>query len=145
MSTIERLFQSVLFEILALAILTLLAILVTGGEATAMTGLAIVLALIAMAWNYIFNLIYDKRYGHDRLGRSFKMRIAHGLCFELGMVIASLPVIMWALDLGVWAALVLDIGVVLFFLVYAIAFNWAYDVIRDRLVTTNVSQIENLQ
>ncbi len=145
MSTIERLFQSVLFEILALAILTLLAILVTGGEATTMTGLAIALALIAMGWNYIFNLIFDKRYGHDRLGRSFKMRIAHGICFELGMLIVSLPVIMWALNLDVWAALVLDIGVVVFFLVYAIAFNWAYDVIRDRLVATNVNQIENVQ
>ncbi|MEH6346985.1 MAG: PACE efflux transporter [Bermanella sp.] len=142
MSTIERLFQSVLFEILALAILTLLAILVTGGEATTMTGLAIALALIAMGWNYIFNLIFDKKYGHDRLGRTFKMRIAHGICFELGMLIVSLPVIMWALNLGVWAALVLDIGVVVFFLVYAIAFNWAYDVIRDRLVTSNVNQIE---
>lgn len=142
MSTIERLFQSVLFEILALAILTLLAILVTGGEATTMTGLAVALALIAMGWNYIFNLIFDKKYGHDRLSRTIKMRIAHGICFELGMLIVSLPVIMWALNLGVWAALVLDIGVVVFFLVYAIAFNWAYDVIRDRLVTTNVNQIE---
>ena len=130
MGTKERIFHAVLFELIALVALTLLAVLTTDQQAGAMTMLAVILSLIAMAWNYVFNMGFDRIYGEDRIKRSFKVRITHGALFELGMVVFSFPVIMWVLQKSFLTILMLDIGVVLFFFVYAIGFNWAYDVIR---------------
>lgn len=133
MGSKERIFHAVLFELIALVALTLLAMATTDQEAGSMTLLAVILSLIAMAWNYIFNVGFDRLYGHDRLNRSFKVRVTHGALFELGMMVFSFPVIMWILQKSFLTVLALDIGVVLFFFVYAIGFNWGYDVLRDRM------------
>jgi len=133
MSTFERVIHALLFEVIALTIFTLVAVFVTDNGVAAMTGLAIVLSLIAMSWNFLYNLLFDKVYGPDRLARTFKMRIAHGLGFELGMVVLTFPVMMYVLQQRFLEVLLLDMGAVVFFLVYAISFNWAYDVLRASL------------
>lgn len=128
----ERIFHSLLFESLALGLMILAASLFTDINLPSATGLAITLSVIAMCWNYIYNLGFDHLFGHDRIRRSFKKRISHGLGFELGMILATLPIIMWVLQLDLWTAFMMDIGLVLFFLVYAIIYNWCYDIVRDR-------------
>ena len=132
MKTKERIFHALLFEALALILLISLASLLPGQETAAMTGLAISLSVIAMAWNYIYNLIFDRFCPGDRLKRSFKLRLGHGLGFEAGMILASFPVIMWVTKMSFWTVFVLDIGAVVFFIIYAIAYNWAYDVIKEK-------------
>lgn len=129
----ERILHSLIFEAIALGCIITAAIAFTENGLKAMTGLALALSLIAMCWNYIYNLVFDNIFGHDRIKRSFKMRLGHGLGFELGMVIATLPLIMWVMQLDLWTAFIMDLGVVIFFLVYAIIYNWCYDVIRDRV------------
>ncbi len=133
MKTKERIFHSVLFEAIALVFVIIAATLFTDAGAKSATGLAVGLSLIAMCWNYIYNLGFDRIYGTNRIERSIKMRLGHGLGFELGMIFATLPLMMWILQLDFWTVFIMDIGVVIFFLVYAIVFNWCYDVIRARL------------
>ncbi|AQS39929.1 putative membrane protein [Shewanella psychrophila] len=133
MKTKERIFHSVLFEAIALVFVITAATLFTDAGAKSATGLAVGLSLIAMCWNYIYNLGFDRLYGTNRIERSIKMRLGHGLGFELGMIFATLPLMMWVLQLDFWTVFVMDIGVVIFFLIYAIVFNWGYDVIRARL------------
>lgn len=58
MPAFERLLHTKLFEIIALVILTLFAVFFNGEETAAMTGLAIALSLIAMGWNYLYNLLF---------------------------------------------------------------------------------------
>ncbi|NOI31167.1 PACE efflux transporter [Vibrio coralliilyticus] len=135
MSHKERILHMVLFELVALILMATLATLITGNGAGKMAGLAIALSLIAMGWNYIYNYGYDKVFGADRSKRTAKVRILHGLGFELGMMIISFPVLMWTLQLGFWSVLVMDIGVVIFFVLYSIGFNWVYDAIRQRINT----------
>lgn len=132
MKTKERIFHALLFEAIALTLLVIIAMTVPGQNATAMTGLAVALSLIAMAWNYLYNLIFDRFFTGDRIKRSFKLRLAHGLGFEAGMIVASFPVIMWVTKMSFWTVLVLDIGAVIFFILYAMAFNWAYDVLKHK-------------
>ncbi|KZM40462.1 membrane protein [Marinomonas sp. SBI22] len=132
MKTKERIFHALLFEALALILLISLASLLPGQETSAMTGLAIALSVIAMAWNYIYNVIFDRFFPGDRLERSFKLRLGHGLGFEGGMILASFPVIMWVTKMSFWTVFMLDIGAVVFFIIYAIAYNWAYDVIKHK-------------
>ncbi len=135
MKTKERLFHMVLFEVIALAFLAILATIFTDRGALSMTGLALVLSLIAMVWNYIYNIVFDRIFGANRIERKLALRIGHGVVFELGMIVFSFPVIMWALQLDFFTVLMLDIGVVVFFLVYAVVFNWVYDIVRHKLTT----------
>ena len=139
MSHKERILHMVLFELVALILMATLATLITGNGAGKMAGLAIALSLIAMGWNYIYNYGYDKVFGADRSKRTAKVRILHGLGFELGMMIISFPVLMWTLQLGFWSVLVLEIGVVIFFVLYSIGFNWVYDTIRQRITTQQLA------
>ncbi|MFA0428874.1 PACE efflux transporter [Vibrio sp. F13] len=134
MSHKERMLHMVLFEVFALIMMAGLATYITGNGAGEMAGLALAISLIAMAWNYVYNYGYDKIYGTDRSKRTTKTRLLHGLGFELGLMTVTLPVLMWILQLDFLTVLIMDIGLVIFFVLYAIGFNWAYDSVRDRLV-----------
>lgn len=133
MKVSERIFHSVLFEAIALVIVTGATVLITGEKPATMLGLAITLSLIAMVWNYIYNRVFDHIFGSNRIIRSLKIRIFHGSCFELGMMIISFPVIMFVLNQDLLTVLLLDIGTVIFFLIYAVVFNWIYDIIRNAI------------
>ncbi|TKB49898.1 PACE efflux transporter [Ferrimonas sediminicola] len=132
MSTKERILHTLLFELLALLLITLLGPLLIPVASHTLAGIAILLSLIAMGWNYGYNLAFDRLFGADRQTRSPLLRLVHGLGFELGLLPLTLPVLMWTLSMSLWQVLLLDIGAILFFLVYAIAFNWGYDKVRAR-------------
>ena len=134
MSHKERLLHMVLFELAALILMAGLATYITGDDAGKMTGLALAMSLIAMAWNYVYNYGYDKVFGADRSKRTKKTRVLHGLGFELGLMTVTLPVLMWVLQLNFLTVLIMDIGLVVFFVLYAIGFNWVYDSVRDYFV-----------
>ena len=134
MSHKERMLHMVLFELAALILMAVAATYIVGGGTVKMAGLALSLSLIAMTWNYVYNYGYDKIYGADRSKRTKKTRVLHGLGFELGLMLVTFPLLMWVLQLDFWTVLVMDIGIVIFFVLYAIAFNWVYDSIRAQLV-----------
>lgn len=136
----ERVLHALLFEVIALILLTLIAVFITGNDVAKMSGLAIILSLIAMLWNFLFNILFDKLYGEDRYSRTLWIRLQHGFGFELGMLLFAFPVIMWVLQLGFLKVLLLDIGAMIFFLLYAIAFNWVYDITRARYIKENASR-----
>ena len=135
MSHKERILHMVLYEVFALIMMAGLATYITGNGAGEMAGLALAMSLIAMAWNYVYNYGYDKIFGADRTKRTKKTRVLHGLGFELGLMTVTLPVLIWVLKLDFLTVLIMDIGLVIFFVLYAIGFNWAYDSVRDYLVT----------
>lgn len=134
MNTKERIFHSLLFEVIALVLMISALKIFTDVNLTSASGLAIGLSLIAMCWNYIYNLGFDHKFGNKRIGRSLKVRIFHGLGFELGLIFVTLPIIMWILKLSFWAAFMMDLGVIIFFLIYAIIYNWSYDIVRARVI-----------
>ena len=135
MSHKERILHMVLYEVFALIMMAGLATYITGHGAGEMAGLALAMSLIAMAWNYVYNYGYDKIFGADRTKRTKKTRVLHGLGFELGLMTVTLPVLIWVLKLDFLTVLIMDIGLVIFFVLYAIGFNWAYDSVRDYFVT----------
>jgi uncharacterized membrane protein len=47
--------------------------------------------------------------------------------FEVGLLLALLPMIAWYLDISVVQALMMDVSFALFYMVYAFVFNWVYD------------------
>jgi len=134
MSVKERVFHSVLFEGLALLIVVPSSVLLMASETSTMTGLAVAMSVAAMLWNYIYNLGFDSIFGYQRIQRGLVMRVFHSLGFELGLLLATVPLIMWMLDLAFWPALIFAVGLVFFFLLYAIIFNYGYDHVRFKLV-----------
>lgn len=134
MSVKERIYHSLLFELTALLLLVPLGSLVSGADLSHLIWVAIALSLTAMLWNYLYNLLFDKLAGENRLERKLAMRITHGVLFEAGLLVVAIPVIMWALQLSLVEALLLDLGFIIFYLLFAIAFNWCYDILRHRLI-----------
>jgi len=133
-TTKDRIRHTLLFEGVAIVIATTVATLILNKPVEMVGALTIALSLLAMGCNYFYNLQFDrwlvKKSGPQALlNRSLKLRIGHAMGFEGCLLVVSLPLIAWWLDLTLWHALVMDIGFTLFFMVYALVFNWAYDLI----------------
>lgn len=135
----ERILHGVLFEILAIGIATPLAAWLTGESLAAMGVLSAVISLMAISWNMAFNWGFDALQRRYQFERGIGMRIVHACAFEVGLIIMAVPFIAWWIDATLWRALVVDIGLILFFLPYTFFFNMFYDkarvsVIRNRRV-----------
>ena len=77
--------------------------------------------MIAVVWNLAYNTLFERWEARQSVrGRSFQRRAAHAIGFELGLSLCLVPLFVWWLNIGLAPALVLDLGLSLFFLVYAI-------------------------
>ena len=128
-TTKDRIRHTLGFEIIGLIIFAPLASLVFGYELHLMGVMAVVASIIATVWNYFYNLLFDhsllKLRGDVR--KTIPIRILHALLFEGGLLLLFLPMIALYLSISLWEALMLDITVAVFYLVYAFIYNWAYD------------------
>ena len=134
MSTLERVFHSVLFEVLAVALSIVGLTIFTDHDVNTLSGTMIVVATIAMMWNYCFNRIFDRYFTGEKSKRSFKLRVFHVVLFEAGLLVATIPVMAYLLNVGIWQAFLMDIGVTIFITIYAFVFNLIYDHVRAFLV-----------
>ena len=130
MSTLERVFHSVLFEVLAVTLSIIGLAIFTDHDVSALSGTMIVVATIAMVWNYCFNRIFDRYFTGEKSERSLKLRVFHVVLFETGLLIATIPVMAYLLDVGIRQAFLMDIGVTIFITIYAFVFNLIYDHVR---------------
>lgn len=130
----ERLFHATLFEIGAI-FLTMLVFKLFNNHNLAHTGLlAVVISLLAVIWNMIFNWAFDQVVTGNRLDRSFGTRLIHMALFEGGLFLATVPMIAWSLQVSLWQAFMMDIGIVAVIGVYTLMFNWVYDWLRHKLL-----------
>nr|WP_314531815.1 multidrug/biocide efflux PACE transporter [uncultured Pseudomonas sp.] len=133
-SITERVFQAIGFESLAILICTPLLAWVMDKPMLDMGVVTVAIAALALAWNVVFNGLFDRLLVRLDVVRTAWIRVVHALLFEGGLVALGVPLIAWWLDISLWQAFVLDIGVLLFFLPYTYVYHWVYDVIRERLL-----------
>lgn len=126
----ERFFHALGFEVLAIAICAPLGAWLLGYPLAHIGLLTLVISLMAMSWNMAFNALFDRAQRRMGFERTVAMRVLHSLLFEVGLILAVVPLAAWWLDIGLWEAFVLDVGIVLFFLPYTFAYNWIYDHLR---------------
>ncbi|SFV11488.1 Uncharacterized membrane protein [Methylobacterium sp. 174MFSha1.1] len=128
-STRDRIRHALLFEVVGLALIIPLGTILFGLHASAMGVIGVGSAVAATAWNYIYNLGFDRAMqrlvGHTR--KSLGLRLAHAVLFEAGLLVILLPPIAWYLGIGLMQAFVMDIAIALFYVAYAFVFNLAYD------------------
>lgn len=136
----ERFFHALCFEVLAIAICAPLGAWLLGYSLAHMGVLTLMISLIAMAWNMLFNMAFDGAQRRLGFARTLTARAVHSVLFEIGLILAVVPLAAWWLDIGLWEAFVLDIGIVLFFLPYTFVFNWTYDHARARVVARRLEK-----
>lgn len=126
--TTRRVLQAVLYEVFAIAFVGPVLSLAFQKPPASTFGLAVVLSTIALAWNYAFNWIFERWESRQAVrGRSFARRLAHGTGFEGGLAVILIPVMSLWLGISPAAAFVANLGLLVFFFVYAIVFTWAFD------------------
>lgn len=128
-SVTNRIFHTISFELLGLAIVTPIGAWVLGKPLHEMGMVTLAATMLATFWNYFYNLGFDKAMMRLR-GSPIKtplIRLIHALVFELGLLALIVPMAAWWLGIAMMQALILDLGLAGFYLVYAMLFNWAWD------------------
>lgn len=133
MSNEERVFHAILFEALAVILTIGLTWLFTANSVSSLFHTIVLISLIAMVWNFVFNKVFDHIFQGNRVERSWALRLFHTICFELGLLVFTLPLVAYILEVSWWEAFVLDIGMTLFVMLYTLIFNWSYDHLRESI------------
>jgi uncharacterized membrane protein len=91
-------------------------------------GMAVGSSVIAVVWNLVFNHFFERwELRQPVRGRSPARRVAHAIGFEGGLLLWLVPFIAWWLGVSLWQALLLDVGLLVFFLIYTFVFTWVFD------------------
>ncbi|MFC3085661.1 PACE efflux transporter [Tabrizicola soli] len=125
----DRLRHAILFELIALVLVAPLGGSVFDVDVGHFGVVALVSTALAMLWTYGYNLVFDLALLRLGLGlkKSLRLRAAHAVLFEAGLLILLVPFIAWYLAVPLWEAFLMDVSLAGFYLVYAFVFNWLYD------------------
>ena len=130
----ERILQTVCFEVIGLIItMPVFAHFTKTGESETFLAL-FAISVGVICWSAIHNYLFDwtefrltQRVASDRTNT---MRIIHALSHELSSVVVSLPLMLWIAGLTWQQALMANVGLTIFYTVYAFVFYRIYDALR---------------
>lgn len=124
----RKIVHATLYELIAIVVVTVAMTWLSDKGSAHAGGLALSTSVVALLWNMVFNTFFEawERRQASR-ERTIGRRIAHAIGFEGGLVILTVPLFAWWLDMSWWQALMADLGLVVFFLGYTFCFNWLFD------------------
>lgn len=126
----RKVVQALLYELVAIAFVSPMIAWAFDKSMAYSGALAVMLSLIAMSWNMLFNSLFERWEARQACRtRNLWRRILHATGFEGGLTIILLPVMAWWLDISLLSALLADLGLLVFFFFYAFAFQWAFDLL----------------
>ena len=124
----RKIVYATLFELIAVGLTSSLLMFGAGHDAGHAGVAAVASSTIAFLWNLVFNHAFEAWEARQSTrGRNWKRRAAHAIGFEGGLVLLLVPLFAWWLDISLWQALLLDIGLLLFFMVYTYLFSLGFD------------------
>jgi uncharacterized membrane protein len=116
------------FELIAIVLASTLLRVLSDSPVTTAGITAAASSAIAMAWNYVYNMLFEAWEARQaRKGRSLLRRAVHAIGFEAGLVTALVPLFAWVLGVSLLVALMLNAVMIVFFLVYGFVFNLVFD------------------
>ena len=123
----RRIIYVSLYEAIAIAVSSLIFIAI-GQKASDSGVMAVAASVIAICWNLSFNHLFEKWEASQTVkGRSVLRRVVHAIGFEGGLALVLIPLMAWWFNITLWEAAVMEAGLLVFFMVYTFAFNWAFD------------------
>lgn len=127
----DRIRYVLLFEFFGVILVALIGWMATGKPVLDLGVLALMLTGIAVIWNFVFNLAFDRvEFARYRgAPRKLSWRVAHALLFEAGLLIVCVFPIAWWLAMALWPAFLLNAGYSAFFVIYTFCFSWLYDTV----------------
>lgn len=129
----RRIVHALSYEIILLVIIAIALSLIFKMPMEVTGVLGIVMAVTSVIWNMIFNHFFEKLEAKRKFQRTVGVRILHAIGFEGGLMLATIPMIAYALQMSLWEAIVLDFSLTLCILVYTFIFQWCYDLIEARI------------
>lgn len=131
--TKRRIIHALSYEIILLVIIAVLLSLIFHMPLEVTSVLGIVMAITSVFWNMVFNHFFEKYEKKHKLKRTVKVRIIHAIGFEGGLMLATIPMVAYAMNMSLWQAVVLDFSLTMGILVYTFIFQWCYDTLEKRL------------
>ncbi|MBT7631964.1 MAG: PACE efflux transporter [Desulfobacula sp.] len=131
-NSLDRVRHAIFFEVVLLLLTIIVLTELLDQSAVHMGGFSLIMALIAIVWNYLFNCFFDHAlvyFQYPLYPRGLKLRAFHSMSFEFGLMLISVPFTMVWMDFGFIQALGFDIAFTIVVLIYTIIFNYTYDMI----------------
>ena len=130
---VRRITYVVIFEILAIVFATILLSVLNDGPAHHSFPIAVASSVAAVIWNFIYNTIFERWERRNNIRkRTVLLRVVHAVGFEGGLVVILIPVFMWWYSVGIFAALAMEVALLVFFLVFTFLFTWLFDLVVPR-------------
>lgn len=117
-----------LYEFLAILFTAIMLELMSDAGAAESLGLAVAASATAVIWNLVFNSLFERwEARRGQTGRSVWVRILHAMGFEGGLLMFLVPLVAWWYGVSLGQALLMDLALLAFFLVYTFVFTWIFD------------------
>lgn len=124
----RRIVYVIFFEFFAIVLASTLLRWLSGSSVLHAGAAATAASVTAVVWNFIYNGLFERWEARQATkGRGFLRRAAHAVGFEGGLVVLLVPLFAWILGITLWEALLYNLGMIVFFLVYTFVFNLAFD------------------
>lgn len=124
----RRLVYVTIFEIIAIIASTLVLMLLSDSDAAASLPVAVMVSVVAVAWNFIYNTGFEAWERRRMLAqRTLVIRSIHAIGFEGGLFLICLPLYMVWYDVSLMKAFTMEAVLLLFFLVYTFVFTLIFD------------------
>jgi uncharacterized membrane protein len=91
----------------------------------------------------VFNHFFEKFEAKRKLKRTIGVRVLHAIGFEGGLMLATIPMVAYAMQMSIWQAIVLDFSLTMCILVYTFIFQWCYDMLEAKLGIQPEAQYSN--
>lgn len=129
----RRIVHALSYEIILLVIIALALSFIFEMPLEVTGVLGVFMAVTSVIWNMVFNHYFEKFEAKHRLKRTVRVRILHAIGFEGGLMLATIPMVAYAMNMSLWQAIVLDFSLTLCILVYTFIFQWCYDLIEAKM------------
>ncbi|NIE97103.1 chlorhexidine efflux PACE transporter AceI [Acinetobacter sp. Tr-809] len=128
----RRLIHAIVYEVILLVIIAIALSFIFSMPMEVTGTLGVFMAAVSVVWNMIFNNYFEKIERKFNWERTIPVRILHAIGFEGGLLIATVPMIAYMMNMTIIEAFILDIGLTLCILVYTFIFQWCYDMVEER-------------
>ncbi|MGE8684172.1 MAG: chlorhexidine efflux PACE transporter AceI [Acinetobacter sp.] len=129
----RRIIHALSYEIILLVIIAIALSFIFEVPMEVTGTLGIAMAVTSVIWNMIFNHYFEKIEAKRKLKRTFKVRVLHAIGFEGGLMLVTIPMVAYAMNMSIWQAILLDFSMTTCILVYTFIFQWCYDHIEAHL------------
>lgn len=128
----RRIIHACLYEFILMILIIFSLTFIFKEPITQMGILSLVMAITSVIWNMIFNYFFEKIEHQYQLTRNFFVRVCHAIGFEGGLMLATVPMVAFAMHTSLGIAFFIDLSLTLSILVYTFIFQYCYDKIEAR-------------